>query len=278
MNELIHIGTYWHINWLALITALVLLAFWWYNRTGSPVRKQILFLSGVFLMLLVTFSPVSYLGMNYLFSAHMVVHIVLLLIVPPLLLAGTGEKVFLKLKNSRFKSVGNILFSTPVAWITGIGTMYLWHIPVIFKAAMENQTIHVIRFLSLILAGLIFIWPVYAPVNWKRLSPLQCALYLFTACVGCTVLGIFITFAPAGIYQPFFSGSNVAIWDIIHNAWGITTATDQQAGGLIMWVPACFIYVTNILIMLGGYFNHPDDKAEYNNTIVYESKARYNNQ
>ena len=277
MNEMINLWTYWHVNWLALITASALMVFWWYNRSGSPLRKQVLFISGVLLMLFISSSPVSFLGMNYLFSAHMVVHIVLLLIVPPLLMSGMDESIFRKIKNTGFRHLGNFLFSTPMAWITGIGTMYFWHIPVIFKAAMENQTIHVLRFLSLLIAGFIFIWPVYAPLKWKRLSPLQSALYLFTACVGCTVLGIFITFAPSGIYQPFFPGNSALIWDMIHNSWGITTATDQQAGGLIMWVPACFIYVTNILLILGGYFNHPDENTEFKNEIVYESKARYNN-
>ncbi len=231
------------------------------------LSSHVAFFSGVLLFLLVTVSPLAYLGGSYLFSAHMIEHIVILLIVPPLLLSGTNPQLLEKLQNSKFQKTGNVLFSVPVAWILGIGSMYFWHIPGMFEAMKKSMSLHIIHIISLLILGIIFIWPVYTPIPWKKLSPLQSALYLFIACVGCTVLGILITFGPTSMYMPFFTGSNTAIWDLIHTNWGITASIDQQAAGLIMWVPACFIYITNILVTLARYYKNQysqDDKETIN--------------
>ncbi len=139
----------------------------------------------------------------------MIEHIVMLLIVPPMLLNGINPELAEKLHKSRFQKTGNFLFSAPVAWILGIGAMYFWHIPSIFEAMKKS---HVVSqqciLISLLILGIIFIWPVYTPVHWKKLSPMQSVLYLFIACTGCTVLGIIITFAPTSVYIPFMTGQN----------------------------------------------------------------------
>jgi putative membrane protein len=108
--------------------------------------------------------------------------------------------------------------------------------------------------LSLIVLGIIFIWPVFTPISLKKMEPLQSALYLFSACVGCTVLGIFITFAPLGLYTVYYTGSNASVLNLIQNNWGINSEVDQQMAGLIMWVPACFVYLTNIMIKLFKWY------------------------
>jgi len=178
-----------------------------------------------------------------------------------MLLAGANPKIFEKIKQSRFNKIGNVLLSAPVAWILGMGAMYFWHIPAVFNAMKRSAGIHALHIISLLAIGLVFIWPVYAPVNWKRLSPLQSVLYLFIACTGCTVLGIMITFAPESLYIPYMPGHDPAIWSMFRDQFGISAAIDQQAGGLIMWVPACIVYVTNIMLILAGYFNQPDHQT-----------------
>ena len=187
----------------------------------------------------------------------MIAHIVLLLVVPPLLLTGTNAEILEKLHGTRFRKTGEVLFSAPVAWVIGMGAMYFWHIPVVFNAMLKNPAIHVLHMISLLVMGIIFIWPVYSPIPWKRITPLQSALYLFIACTGCTVLGIFITFSPSGLYMPYLTGHNIPVRELIQSGWGITPSVDQQAGGLIMWVPACIIYLTNIMLILAGYYNQP---------------------
>ncbi len=255
---------YWQLNWTAIIIALALIIFHHRtNRHASPLSR-VAFFSGVVLFLLVTVSPLAFLGHSYLFSAHMIEHIVILLIVPPLLLSGINPKLLEKLHKSKFRKIGDVLFSTLVAWVLGIGAMYIWHIPALFEAMKKSMSLHIVHILSLLILGIIFIWPVYTPIPWKKLSPLQSALYLFVACVGCTILGILITFGPTSLYIPYFTGGSAAIWSLIRDNWGITASIDQQAAGLIMWVPACLIYITNIMVMLAGYYRNQynDDSDE----------------
>ncbi len=255
MNTISLLTGFWHVNWLSLVISVSLIIFQLLTGRNTPANKKVVFYLGILLLLLSTVSPLAYLGKGYLFSAHMIEHIVLLLIIPPMLLVGINANLLEKLQKSGFRKVGEFLFTPAIAWILGIGAMYFWHIPAIFDAMKKSPLVHGIHIISLLVLGIIFIWPVYSPIPWKKLNPMQSVLYLFIACVGCTVLGIFITFAPSNIYTQFLNGQNPAVWNMVHNTWGIDPLTDQQAGGLIMWVPACIVYVTNILVKLAGYYS-----------------------
>ncbi len=250
-----HIVTDWVLNVPALIITALLIAFQLITSRFRLKSNSYLFYAGVLLFLLMAVSPVDYLGTSYLFSAHMVQHIFFLLIIPPLLLAGTDPDFLERVLRSPGRSAtGKVLFYPLVSWLLGIGSMWIWHIPVIFEAMKHSPTLMILEMVSLLVLGYIFIWPVYSPVRFMRLGPLESALYLFSACVGCTVLGIFITFAPAGMYTAFFTGADPVVRGMIVQDWGITSSIDQQVAGLIMWVPACIIYVTNILITLGRWY------------------------
>ncbi|HEV2482745.1 MAG TPA: cytochrome c oxidase assembly protein [Puia sp.] len=84
---------------------------------------------------------------------------------------------------------------------------------------------------SLLLAGFIFCWPLVTPYASFRLPALHAILYLASACITCSLAGLLITYAPQGMYR------------------GITTH-DQQSGGLIMWVPCCFLYLSASMTLL----------------------------
>jgi putative membrane protein len=249
------IGNYWHFNiWIILCALLLLFIHLWGNRYKLN-KQSVLFFTGILLFLLSTLSPLDFLAESYLFSAHMLKHITLLLIIPALLLAGMNaeflERIILK---PGIKPVTQVIFHPVIAWFSGVGAMWLWHIPGLLGSVKTSPFLQVIHMLSLLILGLIFNWPVFTPVNWRKLSYLQSALYLFTACVGCTVLGILIVFAPAGMYTRFFTGNNTAILELVQKKWGISPDIDQQAGGLIMWVPACMIYLTDIMISLAHWY------------------------
>src|SRR5206468_1234189 len=133
-----------------------------------------------------------------------------------------------------------------VGWLTGVGLMWLWHVPVIFRYTMSGMhgTDHafsmlpLIESLTLIVGGMLFSAPVIHPDKAFRMDPLTGVVYLFTACIGCSLLGILITFAPAGIYHHYLSMDDVAGFNhLIRDQWQISAAMDQQAAGLIMWVP-----------------------------------------
>jgi putative membrane protein len=192
------------------------------------------FLAGVLLLLLDLVSPIDTLADRYLLSAHIVQHFLLALVIPPLFLLGTPAFDLRVLKKLE-RAVGQ----PPVSWLLGVGVMLGWHIPALFNTALANDGLHILQHLSLLVTGTIFWWPILAPAESKRLPALGAVAYLFSACVCCSLLGAFLTFAPAGLYPAYLNPPA--------HLWGLDTKSDQQLGGMLMWVPGCFVYLAGIL-------------------------------
>lgn len=252
---------YWHFAPVLMIFIIVLCAGYLYLIRQKPTVKIGYFITAVLLIIISVCSPLHWLGAHYLFSAHMVSHISLFLIVPPLLVlaipAGVNEN-----KNYFINKITKLIAAAPwLAWMLGIGIMWFWHIPSIFDSAMPahaagiNGFLHHVQSISLVIVGIIFWWPVFGPLHNYRLPALKGVLYLFTACISCSLLGLLITFSPAGIYSYYGTLSDPnGFTAFIRNDWGITAETDQQMAGLIMWVPGCLIYLSGALYLLKNWF------------------------
>jgi putative membrane protein len=251
--------SYWHPDVVALFVSGSLILFHILSNGGHLARKSTLFLGGVGLLLVMTSSPLSFLGRHYLFSAHMIVHVVVLLVVPPLLLAGTEGRFLNRLVEKPVPGkILSIVAHPVIAWLFGVGSMWALHAPVVFITLERSSVLMEIQMIALLVFGGIFAWPVFSPVRTRKLDPLSGALYLFLACTGCTVLGILITFSASDLYGSAMTGNDSTLWTLIRSGWGITPQIDQQIGGLIMWVPACMIYLTSIMITLARWYLTPE--------------------
>jgi len=219
------------------------------------------FVSALVLLFLALVSPLDTLADTYLFSAHMVQHILLILIVPPLLLVGIPQEVMRKmLERSMFAKIERLLSSPTLAWTAGVGTMWLWHWPPLYNAALANAPLHIAEHLLFLISAVVFWWPVIAPVENLRLAPLWAAVYVFAACTAHTILAILITFAPLGIYPAYLQPADAYnILPLLRGQWGLTPAADQQWGGLLMWVPACTVYLAFILASLARWYRNPEE-------------------
>jgi putative membrane protein len=245
--------TAWRWNSILLLSCVLALVgyFLAFGRRG-----RLAYLGGalaVFLFALI--SPVSALADGYLFSAHMVQHILLVLIVPALLLLSLPRSFSLPRSLS--------VFTHPfIGWIAGVGAMWLWHAPVLCNAATTSRAVSAIQTTSLLLMGTVFWWQVLAPRDAERLSPAAGIAYLFTACTACSVLGIILTFAPVSICPVYqHPVDRLGMLGTIRGNWGLTSDKDQQIGGLLMWVPMCLIYLTAILAQLARWHTgaHPEE-------------------
>jgi len=196
------------------------------------------FLVGVALLLLDLVSPIDRLADGYLFSMHIVQHFLLALVIPPLLLLGTPA-----FELGSLNKLERVLGQPPVSWLFGVGTMLAWHIPALFNAALANDGLHIFQHLSFLITGTIFWWPILGPLEDRHLSTLGAVSYLFSACVCCSLLGAFLTFGPSGLY-PAYVGY-----------WGLDPKSDQQLGGMLMWVPGCFVYLSGILSTVMRWYN-----------------------
>ncbi len=145
---------------------------------------------GVFLLTLL--SPLNTLADGYLFSAHMAQHILLLLIVPALWLLSLPRSLSFTLRP-------RILAHPLVGWMAGVGAMWFWHAPALCNAAVSSRSVYALQTVSLLVLGTLFWRQILAPREAERLSPPGAVLYLFSACVACSALGIIVTFSPVTV-------------------------------------------------------------------------------
>jgi putative membrane protein len=239
----------WDWNpWVIAICVAAVLGCWVWPRFRFGGKTGWL-LGGFALFYLTLASPMDVLADGYLFSAHMLQHLLLLLVVPPLILLGLpSTPVPDQFRNGRWQWLNWILRRPLANWFLGVGGMWLWHAPALCNAAVTNEWVHRLQYASFLLMGLAFWWPIIGPWRAQRLSPLVGIIYLSSACLGCTILGIIITFAPVEVCSIYLHPvDRLGLLPLIQNQWGLTPGKDQQLGGLLMWVPACLIYFCGIL-------------------------------
>ena len=240
----------WTWNLAALVaSAGVLTAYLWIFGVN---RRIAYLLGGLGIFIVNLSSPLNVLASGYLFSAHMLQHIFLLLIVPALLLMSLPRNLSLVPRSS--------LIANPViGWISGVGAMWLWHARPLCNAAVSSQLVNAVQVCSLLLLGAIFWRPVLAPRQDERMSPPGAVIYLFSACAACSLLGILITFSPVSVCPIYAQpqADSLGVLKLVQSTWGITPDKDQQIGGLLMWVPMCFVYLVAIIAQLARWFTHP---------------------
>jgi putative membrane protein len=242
---------------LAAICALVLLNY--FVIFGSLGRSRVwLLVLGLILFSVAMVSPIATLANGYLFSAHMTQHLLLLLIVPALLLLSVPKPVAENPEtddtpNETNPTVNGLMLS----WIAGVGAMWFWHIPALCNAAAANRWIQGVQTVSLLMLGMLFWWPVLGARRTPLLAPLAGVAYLFTACLACTLLGIFITFSPVAVCAAYHHPvDRLGILPLIRQGWGLTPPVDQQLGGLLMWVPACLVFLVGIIGQLARWYGN----------------------
>jgi putative membrane protein len=226
-----------------------------FARRRSPLQT-LSFLSGTLLLLLDLVSPLDTLSDTYLFSAHVVQHFLMALVIPPLWILGIPAPAFTRPWLARIEYA----LSEPVlAWSLGVGTMLAWHAPVLFNAALANPGLHIFQHLSFLITGSIFWWPILARGASRQIPPLQAIFYLFSACIACSLLGAAFTFTPPGWYPAYLNpAGDPDILRQIRGGWGLDPRSDQQLGGMLMWVPGCLVYLTAILARVARWYAAPE--------------------
>ncbi len=260
----------WNWNpWVIAICMVTILIYSARNQFQFTRNLGWLF-AGVIIFFLTLASPIDALADGYLFSAHMMQHLLLLLIIPPLVLLSLPSAVVPdRLQKGGWRWLNWILRHPVANWFLGVGGMWLWHAPMLCDAAVTNVWVHRLQYVSLLLMGFAFWWPIIGPWRKHYLSPLAGMIYLFSACIGCTVLGIIITFAPVEVCSIYLHPvDRLGILSLIQNQWGLTPAKDQQLGGLLMWVPACLIYFCGIFGLFARWHGEIGNEA-----IVPESQT-----
>jgi cytochrome c oxidase assembly factor CtaG len=185
------------------------------------------FLAGMALVLVALVSPVDRLA-EQLFFMHMTQHLLLIDLAPILVLLGL-TKVILRPTTRRLmrleRAVGPL--AHPVFAIgLYVVVMWVWHIPAMYDAALENSAVHVLEHVTFSLAGGLYWWHLLSPIRArKRLGGMGPVLYMVSTKVLVGLLGVGLAFAPDAIYDFYKQQPGY---------WGLSPGTDQAIGGLVM--------------------------------------------
>ncbi len=256
---------------LSVLFLCMLICLYIYMNGFSFKKISIYFFAGCLVFYAALIFPAQLLGNKYAFSAQMISHVLILLVAAPLMVAGIEADN--KFKNLLIK-FSRLMYAHPViSWLTGVGIMWFWHIPYIYNHFMVNgmmennfntEIIMLIHNSSLLIAGFIFSWPIITPYKNLKLKGLHGILYLSIACVFCSLLGLIITFAPIGMYlsMPVMYATQAMQANVQMQS------QDQQAAGLIMWVPCCFIYLSGAMILIMQWMNEKIPAAKEHKIIL----------
>ncbi len=227
-------------------------------KDAAPVsgRQLTLFLLGAGTILFALLSPLDEIGDEYLFSAHMIQHLLLTLIAAPLMLMGTPAWLLrAPLRYPPVRAVARVLTHPIVAFATFNLVFMLWHLPGWYEAALQSEAVHFVEHASFFGTALLNWWPVLSPLaELPGLPPAGKILYLFLESIPSTVLGALITFSPDVLYPTYAAAPQLP---------GYTAIADQQMAGLIMWMPGGMVYLVAITIVFYGWINR-EDRAKGN--------------
>ncbi len=219
-------------------TALALLA--WQRGRPLGTGRIAAFSLGLGLLLLALISPLDLLADGYLLSAHMIQHLLLLAVVPPLLLLGVPRWTWRAIVAARPGDLAERLLGQPlVAFTLYAGAIAVWHLPPCYDAALADTRIHIVEHLCFLFVAGAFWWVALAPLPERdQLGPFGRVLYLFAAGLPNTVVAAALTFAPRPLYTPYVAPADpYGFLPLIRQGWGLTALADQQIAGLLMWIP-----------------------------------------
>jgi len=256
-------------------SAALFFAYLWVVRFRMN-HKTVLFGSGVLLMLLTLIGPLDFLGDDYLFSAHMMEHILLYLAVPPLLLLGLPPAPIRSLLSIDIVAKAEELLRRPtIAWLVAVGAMWLWHLPVLYNAALNNEWIHAVEHLSLLLTGTIFFWPIFTPLQSHRFSPVIASVYIFTAMSANMILGILLTYSPLGYYPTYMrSSDSTGLFRFIRTVWKLDPQSDLNLGGMFMWIIGGLLYFASLLAVIIRLFRNAEEREQQRKDSVMQNDSK----
>ncbi|MDE3089278.1 MAG: cytochrome c oxidase assembly protein [Chloroflexota bacterium] len=228
-----------------------------FQSSEKTERAQItFFLLGAFTLFIALVSPLDEWSDHYLFSAHMVQHILLTLIAPPLLLIGTPGWMLRPLL--RFPAVARVArtLTLPVVAFALFNLDFaIWHLPAFYEATLENNTLHIVEHLLFMATGVLNWWPLLGSLKeLPRLPAPAQILYLFLEAVPATILGAVFVFAPSPLYPTYVNAPRV---------FGISAADDQILSGLIMAMPGAMIYLGALSVVFFVWLDR-EEHAERN--------------
>ena len=243
--------SYW-LTTMVILTAIVYLRGWLAIRKTRPAQfpawRLWIFLSALATLWFAIGSPMDAFA-DAMLSAHMIEHLLLMSVVPPLALLGSPTVPLLRglprwvlryligplLRNRPLRKFTHWLTRLRVAWLIMNLIFLAWHVPGAYDYALEHENWHIFEHMCFLSASLIFWWPIIRP--WPtggRVYTWGLILYLLSADVVNTGLSAFLAFCTRPMYPYYLAEPN---------PFGLTPLADQVLGAVIMWVVGSIFFL-----------------------------------
>lgn len=225
---------------LAWLAAYALMAgpgrrYWSLSELGPTPREWGSFVSSLVVVFFALQGPLHELSDFYLFSGHMVQHLLITLIFPPLFIAGIPSWMLRPLfRVPGVLPFGRFMIQPIVAFMFSIAMLYFWHLPGMYDWALYDHDVHVVEHISLMTSAVVMWWPAVSQVpELPQLTTGKRMIYLFILTIPMKALGAIITVSDYLLYEFYASQPRV---------FGLDPMMDQRLGGLIMWIPGGLVF------------------------------------
>jgi putative membrane protein len=202
-----------------------------------PIGRQAAFLGGVLTMALALLSPLDDLSDHYLFTAHMLQHLLLILVVAPLLLLGLPSWLFRDvLERTHLGRAARLLRHPLFAFGLFNLVFTVAHVPALYELALASEPLHAAEHLVFLATAVLMWLPVLSPAPdvVPRYPPLGQVLYLFLQSIPSGLVGALLAASGTAVYTTYVLAPRVS---------PLSAYEDQQLGGLIMWVGSGFYFL-----------------------------------
>lgn len=254
------------------IVAGLLIAGWLYVagvRRGASAawRRHLLFFGGLVALALALLSPIEPLA-DHVFAIHQIEHMLLRSIGPMLILLSQPQAPLMRgmpdwlrrgivrpmVSNARVRRTFGFFSQPVVATVLFVGISWFWMIPRWHDIAILNEAIHYTWHITLLVSGLFFFSVIFDPQPAPAGPRLGTRLIMFwCAAMGNILLGAFLTFKTVPLYHAY---------DVMGRMFGLAAATDEQIGGLTMWVPGCMMFAVSAILILHRWGVDEERSAE----------------
>ena len=265
------IWTHWHVHPDALIGLGLLQAVYlvgigplrkrYYPSAKARPSQTALFTTGITIIFIALISPIHELSDQYFFSIHMVQHVLLSLVAPPLLILGIPDWLIRPIIRPNW-SFRIVKFSIhPLIAFTSFNVVFsLWHLPVLYNLSVTNHGIHIGEHLMFMSTSIIMWMPIASTIpELPRLSYPFRMVYLFLLSIAQIIVFAPITFSKEPLYQFYVMAPRI---------WNVSPITDQQIGGIIMKVGSGVLFLALFIVVFFKWFNTEKE----NNAITQTNK------
>lgn len=230
---------------------------------GQPIvtgRQKLAFWSAVVLLWLAADWPLHDIAEEYLYSFHMIQHLLITFVVPPLFLLATPEWLARLVFEdaSRGSAVLRFLAKPVVAGIIFNAAAGIGHWEPFVNLSVENGAFHYAAHLLFFSTALLMWMPVAGPLPEYRIGPFGQLVYLFLMSVIPTVPAAWLTLAEGPVYDGY---------DHADRLWGVSVTDDQQVAGLIMKLLGGF-YLWSLITVLFFRWANEQRRADRRQRVV----------